>query len=124
MGYTNNDSLVLFCIGFGRKGCTLKSIISSSDYLDRSIIERETLQKSLNVLLVNGFIDVKNKRYFATDNAINLYNKEKDKKGIIRACRDFLQELQKENYIDSDREIITISENEYRKALGIRKFLH
>ena len=114
------ESLVLSCIGYGKHGSTLKSMLSSMDYLNRGVLDRNTLEDNLNLLFVNGFILIENNKFYTTEKAIQFYKEHKLKREgciaeWIRLSEPLAIELQSSESLDK----ISISEDAYNKALGI-----
>ncbi len=117
-GFNSNDCWVLFSIGFGENGANLKEIIASADRINHAIITRIELEASVNKLINNDFVFVQNETYFATDKAKNFYNKNKRfMEGYIEEWIRISDELKKQPYKKTFENIISISDEEYRKAL-------
>lgn len=112
------ESLVLSCIGFSRKGSSLKSILSSCEYLNRGVLDRNTLQENLNLLLANGFISIKDNRYYTTEKAKQFYKiHHLEGEGCIAEWIRLSELLTMELKITELAEKICITEDDYQNVL-------
>ncbi len=112
------ESLILSCIGYSKRGSTLKSILSSCDYLNRGVLDRNTLQKNLNLLLKNEYISVADNRYYTTEKAKQFYMRHRQKgEGCIAEWLRLSELLAKELKTSEVKDKIYISEDSYQKAL-------
>ncbi len=68
-GFMQTDCWVLFSIGFGPRGSTLKQIISTGDFLNHAILTQEEPETSLNRLFYNGYITFADDKFYTTDKA-------------------------------------------------------
>ena len=117
------ESLILSCIGFGNRGSTLKNILSSCDYLNRGVLDKDELQKNLNTLLNNDFIYIKNNKFFTTEKAKSFYQANEKNEGCIAEWIRLSEILHNELPNQNGNELISISDSEYQKALSRNWFL-
>lgn len=117
--FTTTDCWVLFSIGFGKKGSTLKRIISSCDILNHAIVTKDELETSLNKLYQNDYIGFDEDKFYATKKAKSFYRKNKRaSEGCIvewiRISEVFINLSVKPGEINT----IKITDEEYKKALN------
>ena len=119
MSFTTTDCWVLFSVGFGKKGSTLKNIISTGDVLNHAILTREELEASLNKLLHNDYISNKGNKFLATNTARKFYAENKKHfEGCIAELIRLSEILEQQPAKPGEINIIKITEEEYENAMN------
>ena len=120
LAFTTTDCWVLFSIGFGNRGSTIKNIITTGDYLNRDVLSRKDLEISLNKLLYNDYIRISDGKYYATEKALSFYNKyKKPVEGCIAEWLRFVDILKQQPFRPGESKAIIITEKKYRKSFNV-----
>jgi hypothetical protein len=118
--FTTTDCWVLFSIGFGNNGSTLKQIISAGDMLNHAIISKNELEIGLNKLFQNDYIIFDEDRFYTTEKAKIFYKKNKRaSEGCITEWIRISEELVKQTVELGEINTIKLTDEDYKKALDV-----